>query len=449
MTDSKHLSTQPFMLSNCLLPSHADAGGEVHVGVPVGEPAPWGYQMARGLNLLTARTVETIKKEGKHADGGGLYLLVRKRGGTLEKLWMFRYKRGARGAEKEYALSLGVARDISLARARDTAALCRTALEQNRDPRNVIAPEAVQMPTFGEVADELITDVEEGFKSQATRANWRRTLDDRYCGNLRKIPVNQVDTSHVLKALQPIWLQMPETARKMRGRIERVLDVAKAKGYRDGENPARWKGHMKLMLAAQTAAKGQHRALEWPDMPDFMTRLKALDSVSALALEWTILTAARTGEAIGAPRSEVDRSNKVWIVPPARMKESREHRVPLCDRCIEIFDELAVFGSKWLFPARDPRKHMSNMAMMECLRGLDVNATVHGFRSTFRTWIQEETSFPDWMGEAALAHLSGDVVERSYKRGDALKKRRVMMQAWERYCLQAEGNVVSIKQAKS
>lgn len=435
------------MASNCRNLSPADSCGETLVGVPVGEPAPWGYQMARGLNLLTARTVETIKKEGKHSDGGGLYLLVRKRGGTLEKLWMFRYKRGQRGAEKEYTLSLGVVRDVSLAGARVTAGKCRAALEDGKDPRTVLAPEAVKVPTFGEVADDLISDVEEGFKSQATRANWRRTLDDRYCGNLRKKPVNEVGTEDVLQALKPVWLAKPETGRKMRGRIERVLDVAKGAGHRDGENPARWKGHLKLMLAAQTARKGHHRSLSYEHMPAFMPRLQPLDSISALALEWTILTVARTSEAIGAPRGEINRDTKVWIIPPDRMKEGREHRVPLSDRCIEIFDEMAAFGSAWLFPARDPRKHLSNMAMAECLRGLDVDATVHGFRSTFRTWVQEETSFPDWMGEAALAHLSGDVVERSYKRGDALKKRRVMMDAWARYCISAS-NVVPIKQVR-
>lgn len=400
--------------------------------------------MARGINLLTARTAETIKTEGRHADGGGLYLLVRKRGDAFERLWVFRYKRGGRRAAKETSLSFGPARDLSLADARLLAGRCRAALQRGEDPKGELARhELKEVPTFGEVADALIEDVEQGFRSKTTRANWRRTLGDRYCAALRKRPINQVNTHDVLDALKPVWVLKAESGRKLRGRIERVLDAAKASGLRDGENPARWKGHLKLMLPAQQRKKGHHRSLPYEKMPEFMQRLTALDSMSALALEWTILTVARTKEVIGTSRAEINRDSKVWIIPAERMKEEREHRVPLCDRCIEIFDEMATFSKVWLFPARDPRKHISNMAMSECLRGLGDDATVHGFRSTFRTWVQEETSFPDWMAEAALAHLSGDEVERAYKRGDALKRRRKMMDAWSRYCYSAftESNI--------
>jgi integrase len=391
--------------------------------------------MARGINLLSARAVETTKAIGRYADGGGLYLLIRKRSNTIEKLWLFRFRRGGRKEARETLLSIGPVRDTSLASAREIAGRCRAAVQRGDDPKLEIKKQAaVDVPSFGDVADGLIADVEEGFKSKATRANWKRTLGDRYCTALRKRPINEVGTDDVLEALKPIWQSKPESARKMRGRIERVLDSAKARGLRSGENPARWRGHLKLLLPAQTARKGHHRALPWQGMPGFMSKLQALDSISALALEWTILTAARTSEAVGAPRSEIDRSAKIWIIPAHRMKEGREHRVPLCDRCIEIFDEMATFSKVWLFPSRNPKKHLSNMAMAECLRGLDVDATVHGFRSTFRDWAGDNTSFPRELAEAALSHLVGDEAERSYRRGDALERRRKLMDAWARYC---------------
>ena len=410
---------------------------------PVGEP------MARGLNLLTSRFTTTTLEEGRHSDGGGLYLLVRKRSGQVERLFVFRYKRGARGEEKERAISLGSVRDVSLASARELARVCREALAANKDPKDALGKLGSSAPTFGAFADELMDSLCEGFESKATRANWRRTLGDGYCAALRKTPIDRVGTEDVLKVLNPIWQAKPETATKTRERIERVLDAAKAAGHREGENPARWKGHLKLLLPAQTAKRGHHRALKYELMPNFMERLRLLDSISALALEWTILTCARTNESIAAPRSEIDRANKVWVVPAERMKERREHRVPLCDRCIEIFDEMEKFSKDWLFPARDPRKHLSNMAMSECLRGLGDNATVHGFRSTFRDWAGDCTNFPREMAEAALAHMVGDEAEQAYRRSDALERRRKLMVAWEGYCMgKISGNVTAFRRAK-
>lgn len=393
----------------------------------VGEPM-------RGINKLAARTVETIKEPGRYSDGGGLYLLVRQRGGTLERLWVYRYKRGSRDEASERTISLGPSRDVSLAKARELAGKCRAAALAGEDPKTAVRSAVEQIPTFGEVADALIADVEKGFKSVVTRKNWRRTLGDLYCAAIRRKAVDAISTADVIDTVKPIWSSKPETARKVLQRIERVLDAAKASGLRNGDNPARWKGHMKLLLPARTVRKGHYRSLPYRELPAFMVGLSALDSVSALALEWTILTAARTSETLGATRTEVDRHAAVWVVPAHRMKENREHRVPLCGRCIEIFDEIKAFGSTLLFPSRSPRRPLSNMAMAECLRRLDVDATVHGFRSTFRTWVQEETVFADWMAESALSHLSGDAVERAYKRGDAIKRRREMMLAWETYC---------------
>lgn len=435
------------MPDNCQSRSDSDYPSPVRVGEPVGIPARWGSPMGRGINLLSARFVDTTKDEGRHSDGGGLYLLVRKRGDGIEKLWLFRYKRGGRGASKETSISLGPSRDVTLAEARVKAGQCRAALQRGADPKTEFTKPDI--PTFGAVADQLIADVGKGFRNEKTRAAWNLTLGDAYCSKLRKLRIDQIGVAEVLEALKPVWLTRPETARRMRERLERVFDVAEAAGYREGKNPARWKGHLKIMLPLQPAGKNHHRALPYEKIPEFMPRLKALDSISALALEWTILTAARTAETLGAPRSEIDREAKVWVVPAERMKENREHRVPLCDRCIEIFDEMEKFSKNWLFPARDPREHMSGMSMAQCLKRLDVDATVHGFRSTFRDWAGDCTSFPREMAEAALAHLVGDEAERAYRRSDALARRRKLMVAWEGYCMgKISGNVTAFRRAK-
>lgn len=426
--------------------TRCDSEASARGGAGGGTGSVWEPVMARGINLLTARFVQSVTKTGRYPDGGGLYLLVRMRGQTVERLWLFRYKRGGRSGAKEKAVSLGTARDVTLANARDKADICRTALANNEDPKVALAKVATKAPLFGEVADALIEAIGPGFENKATLANWKRTLGDNYCVGLRKLPVDEVDTEDVLDVLKDIWQKKPETAQKLRERIERVLDSAKAKGLRSGENPARWRGHLKLLLPAQTAIRGHHRALAYEKMPEFMPKLRALDSISALALEWTILACARTGETIGTPRTEIDRAAKVWTVPAKRMKERREHRVPLCDRCIEIFDEMEKFSNTWLFPARDPREHLSNMAMAECLRGLGADATVHGFRSTFRDWAGDCTAFPREIVEAALSHQVGDEAERAYRRSDALERRRKLMQAWEGYCATRQAdNVVTLK----
>lgn len=415
-------------------------------GAGGGAGSVWEPVMARGINLLTARFVQTVTEEGRYSDGGGLYLLVRRRGEQIERLWLFRFKRGGRDRSKETSISLGTGRDVTLAKAREKADTCRAALANQEDPKVALARQAATAPTFGAVADAVIKDIGPGFESKATLANWERTLGEKYCASLRKIAVDKVSTEDVLDVLKPIWQGKPETAQKLRERIERVLDSAKAKGLRTGENPARWRGHLKLLLPAQTAIRGHHRALPYEKTPEFMAALRALDSVSALALEWTILTCARTGETIGALRKEIDREAKVWTVPAKRMKERREHRVPLCDRCVEIFDEMKKFSNTWLFPARDPKKHLSNMAMAECLRGLGADATVHGFRSSFRDWAGDCTAFPREIVEAALSHMVGDEAERAYRRSDALERRRKLMLAWEGYCATRHtDNVVTLK----
>lgn len=402
--------------------------------------------MARGLNLLSAQTVKTITRAGRHADGGGLYLVVRKRGQAVERLWVFRYSRGTREAKRDSVLSLGPARDLTLARARALAGRCRAAILAGEDPRLAIAAPTTA-PSFGEVADDYIDSIEPGLRNAKHIAQWRMTLGETYCKALRAKPVDRVTTEDVLAVLKPIWLTKPETAQRIRGRIERVLDAAKVKRLRIGENPAQWRGHLAHLLpAGPKLVRGHHAALPWADMPAFMLKLRALDSVSALALEWTILTCARTGETIGATWKEIDRAAGIWIVPASRMKAKREHRVPLSPRCLEIIAEAEKLGRPHLFPARKRGKSLSVMAMAECLKGLDPDITVHGFRSTFRDWVAEATSFPGDLAEAALAHIVKGKVERAYQRGDLLERRRELMAAWERFCLPpASENVVSIR----
>lgn len=392
--------------------------------------------MSRASNLLKVRFVDTVREPGRYADGGGLYLLVRQRTEGIERLWLFRYRRGPRGAAREISISLGPAKDVTLADARDAAQRCRQALLGGQDPRQTVARAQKRSPTFGEAADDYIDTIEPTLRNAKHVAQWRMTLGDSYCRELRRVAVNHVTTEDVLAVLKPIWIEKPETAQRLRGRIERVLDAAKVIGHRTGENPALWRGHLSHLLpSTQRLTRGHHAAVPWPEMPDLMVKLRQLDSVSALALEWTILTCARSGETIGATWPEIDRAAGLWTVPATRMKAKRAHRVPLADRPLEILDEAKALGGHHLFPARAPGAPLSNMAMAECLKSLWPGATVHGFRSAFRDWVSETTNYPDGLAEAALAHIVGDKTERAYRRGDALDRRRDMMKAWNAYLL--------------
>lgn len=395
--------------------------------------------MASATNLLAARFVASTTKVGRFADGGGLYLVVRKRGTQVERLWIFRYWRGPRGAAKESSLSLGPARDMPLATARRIAANCRELLAVGRDPREAFNDTTTQ--TLGSIIDDYIDHLSESLK---TVANWRLTLGDVYCRLIRAKPIEQVTTEDVLTILKPIWHTKSETAQRLRSRLERVMDAAKVKGLYSGDNPARWRGHLQhLLTSPEQLTRGHHEALPWARVPEFMGRLRKLNSISALALEWTILTCARTSETRGAVWSEIDRVRRLWIIPKERMKgkrnQKREHRVPLSDRCIEILDEAEQLAGDYLFPGRTLKHQLSNMAMLECLRGLQTGLTVHGFRSSFRDWVGDATSYPEDLAEAALAHIKGDKTERAYRRGDALERRRALMVDWARYCDPAAG----------
>lgn len=386
--------------------------------------------MSRALYRLSARFTVTVTKPGRYADGGGLYLLVRQRGEVVERLWVFRHERDAR----ERLVSLGPARDVSLSLARERAERCRLALQLGKDVKAAVR--ASMVPTFGEVADDYVAAMTPSFRNSKHRAQWHMTLGDAYCAGLRSKPVDEITTDDIVAILRPIWRIKAETAQRLRGRIEKVLAAAKVRGLRSGDNPAAWSNHLELILPpGQKLTRGHHAALPFAELPAVMQRLKRSQSISALALEWTILTAARTGETVHARAQEIRANERVWVVPSERMKSGREHRVPLCDRAFQIFEHVSKSGAPYLFPGQDLREPLSTGAMAQFLKSLQPDITVHGFRSTFRDWVGDATAFDERLAEAALAHVAGDRTERAYRRGDALEKRRVMMDSWANFAL--------------
>jgi len=296
------------------------------------------------------------------------------------------------------------------------------------------------------MADRLIEAKASEWRNEKHKAQWVMTLRE-YCAPIRSKPVDEIETADVLEILTPLWQRAPETASRLRGRIEAVLDAAKAKGFRSGENPAAWRGHLAHLLPRrQKLTRGHHAAMAYDAIPAFVAKLRERDALAALALEFCILTATRTGETLGARWDEIDLTARVWEIPAPRTKTGKAHRVPLSGRALEILETLATGRTgDFVFPGFAPGKPLSNMAMEMVLRRMGVEgATVHGFRSAFRDWAGNETPFPRDVCEAALAHtLQG--VEAAYRRGDALEKRRALMQSWADYCEPETGaNVVSI-----
>jgi integrase len=406
--------------------------------------------MARKANRLTARTVATITKPGRHADGDGLYLIVDKSGA---KRWafIFRHKNPTGGKNTLREMGLGGLSRVSLADARIKAAECRRDLATGQNPievrREGEAARTAAGVTFGFFADELIESLKPGFRNAKHAAQWEMTLRV-YAAPLQPMRLDEITTDDVLAVLKPLWQSKPETASRLRGRIERVLDAAKARGLRSGENPARWRGHLQNILPKpQKLTRGHHPAMPYEDVPAFIERLRSANALSARTLEFLILTGLRTSEVLGAQWSEIDFGKAVWSVPGVRMKQKKDHRVPLSDRAMEIVRELHEARiSDYVFPGQKPQRPLSTGAMDALLDRMKIeNATVHGFRSSFRDWCGEETRFPREIIEAALAHVVGDATERAYRRGDALEKRRELMAAWDNYCTASSGgNVVSM-----
>lgn len=385
--------------------------------------------MAR--NRLTTTQCNARRKAGKLADGDGLYLQTSPNG---TKSFVFVFIRSARRREMGLGPFGTGTGQVSLAAAREKADEVRAILGRGGDPFTELSSRRATSRTFGAFADEWIGEMEEGWRNEKHRAQWKSTLGTAYCATLRKRPIGEVTTDDVLKVLRPIWRTKAETARRIRGRIERVLDAAKAAGERTGENPARWRGHLSELLSKpEKLQRGHHKAMPYKEVPAFMKQLRTINSISALAVEFTVLTAARSGETRCATWSEIQ--DDVWTVPANRAKGGREHRVPLVPRALEILKAVKKLRlSDLIFPGAKDKTPLSDMSLSAVLRRMEVDATIHGFRSSFRDWAGDATDYPRELTEAALAHLVGDETERAYRRGDALEKRRALMADWAAHC---------------
>ena len=408
-------------------------------------------------NALTVMAVRNAKP-GRHADGGGLHLLVKDTGA---RSWVYRFM--LKGKSRDIGLGAAGPGGISLADARDLATALRLKVKAGIDPleerqRSEAEAKAAEQATrfagitFKAMAETHIAANKESWRNAKHRQQWENTLQTYAYPVIGALPVAEVDTQHVLMVLEPIWREVPETASRLRGRIETVLDSAKARGYRQGENPARWRGHLAQILPARTKlSRGHHKAMPYDAIPTFVKQIQEREAVAALALEFVILTAARTGEVIAAEWDEVDLAKAVWTVPAGRMKAGKEHRVPLSARAVEILKATQGLRKEWLFPATKGGK-MSGMAMAMLLRRMKVDVTVHGFRSGFRDWSAECTGYAHEVAEMALAHTIENKVERAYRRGDLFDKRRRLMDDWATYCTRSNisgGIVMPLRKVKA
>lgn len=425
--------------------------------------------MARQMQRLSSAAVRNAK-EGWHADGGGLYLQVTSsKSGGLNKSWVFCYARNKR----ERQMGLGSLSTVGLSQAREEAARWRGVLQEGKDAievrdaeRTALKEQAAPKPaaiTFERCSTLYMGAHEAGWRNAKHRQQWHSTLSTYAYPVIGALPVDEIDTSHIMQILMVIWVEKNETASRVRGRIAKILDWAKVQKYRTGENPARWAGHLEHLLPARAKVhKVENQpALPWEQIPAFVAELRQQEGLAARALEFTIYTAARSGETRGLPW-EGEIAGDVWIVPPHRMKREREHRVPLTAPALAIIDYMrTVRQNDYVFPGDKSDEPMSDMTLIEVIRRMNQarkkvgkpawidpkqggrEVVPHGFRSTFDDWVGEATDFPDWLADAALAHAKGDKVEAAYKRGDALAKRRKMMEAWAEYC----GATVAVAQA--
>ena len=396
--------------------------------------------MGRTVEKLKALTVERIsKKPGLYGDGAGLCLRVTSK---TARSWVLRYM--LNGTARE--MGLGSYPDISLAEARVAASEARKLKAQGKDPiaaREAVRAqervEAARAVTFRYCASAYIAARKDGWKNAKHAAQWGATLETYAMPVIGELPVQSVDVGMVHRVLEPIWSSKTETASRVRGRIEAILDWATVREFRTGDNPARWKGHLENLFPARSKVQKveHHPALPYAEMGAFMAALKAQEGIGALAMQFTILTGARTGEVVSAKWSEIDFEAGVWTVPANRMKGGREHRVPLSKPALAILRKRHELRGKEAFVFSGARrgKAISNMAMLQTLRRMErADLTVHGFRSTFRNWAAEQTTFPREVAEAALAHVVGDKVEAAYRRGDLFEKRRKLMTAWATFC---------------
>jgi integrase len=404
--------------------------------------------MTDRLSVVAVRSA----KPGRHGDGAGLLLDVKPSGNAY---WVIRYML----AGKRRDMGLGSARGpgaITLADARDRATAARRLAKDGIDPieqrdeklaaaKLAVATLKARSTTFRDIALQYVAAHEASWRNAKHRAQWESTLRRYVYPRFGDLPVSEVEREHVTGALQAIWNSKPETASRVRGRIEAVLDYARVLGWRHGENPALWKGNLAHVLPPRSklAPVRHHAALPWIEMASFMSGLNTRVGISARALEFTILTAARSGEVRGMTWGEVDLGSRIWVVPGSRMKAGREHRVPLSNSAMIILEAIRpdpARASALVFPSPNrPGALLSDMTLTAVLRRMRrSDLTAHGFRSTFRDWCAEMTSFPREIAEAALAHTVRDKVEAAYRRGDVLEKRRQLMAEWANFCSRAD-----------
>jgi integrase len=411
--------------------------------------------MAQTTGRLTALKVARAKRPGMYADGSGLYLQVTERGAS----WVYRYMLAGRARE----MGLGPLALFGLSEARSKALDARRLRHEGIDPieaRRAIRAQArldnAKAIRFKQCAEGYIAAHRAGWRNGKHAAQWGVTLATYAAPVIGDLPVSAVDTALVLKVLEPIWTTKPETASRLRGRIEGILDWAKVRGYRTGENPARWRAHLDHLLPARAKVRRveHHRALPYAELPGFMAALREQAGVAARALEFTILTAARSGETRFARWSEFDLLDKTWTVPAERMKGGRLHRQPLCSRTLVILKGMQAdrrAGDGFVFPRNETGQPLPDPPFRGLLQRMGRgrgDLTVHGFRSSFRDWAAERTNFPSEVAEMALAHVVGSKVEAAYRRGDLFDKRRRLMEAWAEYCAKApaeKGSVIALR----
>ncbi|MDP2230317.1 site-specific integrase [Methylotenera sp.] len=398
--------------------------------------------MAKTIELITPISVKTLPA-GFHSDGGNLYLRVKDTGA---RSWVFRYKQAGKVTE----IGLGALTSRSLKQARELAGKMRTAVKEGKNPVPLVKVKSdAPAKTFKDYALELIESKRAGWRNAKHAQQWENTLEQfTYSKIGAKLPAD-ISLADVKSILLPMWATTTETAVRLRGRIESVLDYAAVHEDADRRNPARWKGNLdKVLPPPRKVTKViHHPAASYNEVPDIMSRLRNKDTASAYNLRFTILTAARSGESRGALWSEIDTKAKVWTIPAERMKAGREHKVPLCDEAIEI---LAIMKT-WNIKNSDivfiggREKHLSDVAINKTLHAINPNVTVHGFRSTFRVWGAETTSTPSAVLELALAHVNQNEVEAAYQRSDLFERRRDLMTTWGNYC-KTKGNIVQLVQ---
>jgi integrase len=391
--------------------------------------------VAAKFGKLTALTVQRLKAPGLYGDGAGLWLKISPAG---TKSWVFRFMVSG----KARSMGLGPLAAASLSDARQKAQEARRLILGGADPLEIRraskALQAANAMTFEQCTQACIASYSPSWRNPKHRQQWTSTMKTYVYPLLGKLPVGAVAVEHVMKVLEPIWTEKPETAARVRGRIEAILDWATALGYRNGENPARWKGHLANLLPARLKVRRvkHHAALPYDQIAKFMADLRVQEGVSARAFEFAILTACRTSEAIRAAWDEINFETNTWTIPGERIKAGKEHRVPLSSRSIAILQEmLKIRQGPFVFPGGRKNQPLSTMAFLMTLRRMKrTGITAHGFRSTFRDWCAEQTNFSREVAEMSLAHAIGDKVEAAYRRGDLFEKRRQLMDAWAGYC---------------